>query len=302
MEELRATWPDGLEDELIRELLDNQSPFFLLPEMTTEPAEDAIMNRLISSTSTVYSEPTISEDLEDAFSTTTSKDHQHQELSQPRISALMERGLNKVENKNTLKIKSYSNAMADDGYKWRKYGQKAIKNSPHPRSYYRCTNPRCNAKKQVERSSEDPQTLLITYEGLHLHFAYPHSFIPAESQPINPTIKKAKKTHDQTQQILQELQESSADLTTPPDLQQQQQLFLRTSLDYPQEWDPEGMVVPQGLLEDVVMPFMIPNPLNNNTSPNYSSCSSYPSPPPSPPLFWSCATHSSACFDIGIEH
>ncbi|KAG6693037.1 hypothetical protein I3843_10G138300 [Carya illinoinensis] len=297
MEELTATWPDGLEDELVRELLDNQSPFFLLPEMTTETAEDAIMNGLIS-TSPVYSESTISEDLEDAFSATTSKDHQHQELSQPRISALMEIGLNKVGNKNTLKVESYGNAMANDGYKWRKYGQKAIKNSPHPRSYYRCTNPWCNAKKQVERSSEDPQTLLVTYDGLHLHFAYPH-FIPAESQPINPTIKKAKKTHE-TQQIQQELQESSADLTTPPDLQQQQ-LFLRTSLECPRERDPEGMVT-QGLLEDVVMPFMIPNPLNNNTSPNYSSCSSYPSPPPSPPPFWSCAALSSTCFDIGIEH
>lgn len=84
MEELTATWPDGLEDELVRELLDNQSPFFLLPEMTTETAEDAIMNGLIS-TSPVYSESTISEDLEDAFSATTSKDHQHQELSQPRF-------------------------------------------------------------------------------------------------------------------------------------------------------------------------------------------------------------------------
>lgn len=50
------------------------------------------------------------------------------------------------------------------------------------RSYYRCTNPRCNAKKQVERSIEDPDTLIITYEGLHLHYTYP--FLMLNSPPI----------------------------------------------------------------------------------------------------------------------
>lgn len=53
------------------------------------------------------------------------------------------------------------------------------------RSYYKCTNPRCNAKKQVEKSSDDPDTLIVTYEGLHLHFAYPFSPVGPFSQPIN---------------------------------------------------------------------------------------------------------------------
>ncbi|GMH01782.1 hypothetical protein Nepgr_003621 [Nepenthes gracilis] len=44
----------------------------------------------------------------------------------------------------------------EDGYRWRKYGQKAVKNSPFPRSYYRCTNSKCTVKKRVERSSENP--------------------------------------------------------------------------------------------------------------------------------------------------
>ncbi|KAE9596337.1 hypothetical protein Lal_00048684 [Lupinus albus] len=57
----------------------------------------------------------------------------------------------------------------EDGYRWRKYGQKAVKNSPYPRSYYRCTTQKCNVKKRVERSFEDPNTVITTYEGQHNH-------------------------------------------------------------------------------------------------------------------------------------
>ncbi|KAJ4912567.1 putative WRKY transcription factor 28 [Raphanus sativus] len=57
----------------------------------------------------------------------------------------------------------------EDGYRWRKYGQKAVKNSIYPRSYYRCTTQKCNVKKRVERSFQDPTVVITTYEGQHNH-------------------------------------------------------------------------------------------------------------------------------------
>ncbi|KAI6702071.1 hypothetical protein NL676_011207 [Syzygium grande] len=59
--------------------------------------------------------------------------------------------------------------ILDDGYRWRKYGQKAVKNSGHPRSYYRCTHHTCTVKKQIQRLSTDSSIVVTTYEGIHNH-------------------------------------------------------------------------------------------------------------------------------------
>ncbi|XP_019086219.1 PREDICTED: probable WRKY transcription factor 34 [Camelina sativa] len=61
-----------------------------------------------------------------------------------------------------------SGAPADDGYNWRKYGQKLVKGSEYPRSYYRCTHPNCEVKKKVERSREG-HIIEIIYVGSHNH-------------------------------------------------------------------------------------------------------------------------------------
>ncbi|XP_059643500.1 probable WRKY transcription factor 49 [Cornus florida] len=290
MEELKATWSDGSEEELVRELLDDESPFFVLPhegnesKSSPDPNESSI-NKLMS---TLYSGPTI-QDIDCALSVTNYK-HHFQDIAQARFS-ILEKGWSKVDNKYTLKINSCGDAMADDGYKWRKYGQKSIKNSPNPRSYYRCTNPRCSAKKQVERSTYDPDSFIVTYEGLHLHFAYPYFL--GETQHDNPPSKKPKEIIQQAQsneaQATPDVSESPViDITDPP--------LLSTFMDHQQNGLAQGEMGPQGLLEDVV-PLMIRNPTNNMFSSKSSSSSSYPSSPSS--LSWS-PNYSTSCFDIGI--
>ncbi|KAE9596075.1 hypothetical protein Lal_00030869 [Lupinus albus] len=57
---------------------------------------------------------------------------------------------------------------SDDGYNWRKYGQKQVKGSENPRSYYKCTYPNCPTRKKVERSL-DGQITEIIYKGSHNH-------------------------------------------------------------------------------------------------------------------------------------
>ena len=57
---------------------------------------------------------------------------------------------------------------AKDGYSWRKYGQKQLKDAESPRSYYKCTRDGCPVKKVVERSFDGFITE-ITYKGRHNH-------------------------------------------------------------------------------------------------------------------------------------
>ncbi|BBG95207.1 WRKY DNA-binding protein 7 [Prunus dulcis] len=79
----------------------------------------------------------------------------------------------KSKVKRVVRVPAISMKMADippDDYSWRKYGQKPIKGSPHPRGYYKCSSQRgCLARKHVERALDDPTMLIVTYEGDHNH-------------------------------------------------------------------------------------------------------------------------------------
>ncbi|XP_062215042.1 WRKY transcription factor 71-like [Phragmites australis] len=64
--------------------------------------------------------------------------------------------------------------LPEDGYEWNKYGQKFIKNIQKIRTYFRCRDKRCGAKKKVEWQPRDPSSdLRVVYEGAHRHGSPP---------------------------------------------------------------------------------------------------------------------------------
>ncbi|OVA17217.1 DNA-binding WRKY [Macleaya cordata] len=87
--------------------------------------------------------------------------------------------------------------ILDDGYRWRKYGQKVVKGNPNPRSYYKCTSVGCPVRKHVERACHDLRAVITTYEGKHNHD------VPAArgSGSINRPITTSIASHDNNNNV-----------------------------------------------------------------------------------------------------
>ncbi|XP_010260137.1 PREDICTED: WRKY transcription factor 44-like isoform X2 [Nelumbo nucifera] len=90
----------------------------------------------------------------------------------------------KVRDPNVGVQSSTDSEILGDGFRWRKYGQKVVKGNPYPRSYYRCTSPKCNVRKYVERALDDPKSFITTYEGKHNHeMPIARNLNPVASEP-----------------------------------------------------------------------------------------------------------------------
>lgn len=129
--------------------------------------------------------------------------------------------------------------LLDDGYKWRKYGQKVVKGNPYPRllhnslktasfllsvpdlliwpklstdeecgklyrSYYKCTTPDCKVRKHVERAATDPRAVITTYEGKHNHE------VPiTKNNSHNTTARQQESSNNQTSNYSTDYQNNS---------------------------------------------------------------------------------------------
>lgn len=74
------------------------------------------------------------------------------------------------KRRRTIDSRVIVSATIEDGYAWRKYGQKLILNSKSPRCYYRCTHKPdhgCKALKQVQQLEDETKMYHITYFGHH---------------------------------------------------------------------------------------------------------------------------------------
>ncbi|CAK9177798.1 unnamed protein product [Ilex paraguariensis] len=78
--------------------------------------------------------------------------------------------------------------ILDDGFRWRKYGQKAVKNSIYPRSYYRCTHHTCNVKKQAQ---EEVYTTGTGKNGTNPIIQDYEFYSATQEQELGPKLKWA---------------------------------------------------------------------------------------------------------------
>ncbi|CAK9187625.1 unnamed protein product [Ilex paraguariensis] len=148
-------------------LMPTQSQPLLSPGSTVPESSEVVNTPATPNSSSISSSSTEAAN-DDQQAKTVEEEEQDQEKTKKELKPKKKNQKRQREPRFAFMTKSEVDHL-DDGYRWRKYGQKAVKHSPFPRSYYRCTTVGCGVKKRVERSYADPSIVVTTYEGTHTH-------------------------------------------------------------------------------------------------------------------------------------
>ncbi|KAJ0913909.1 putative transcription factor WRKY family [Helianthus annuus] len=90
--------------------------------------------------------------------------------SAPKTSQFAPKLKKRKNQQKRVVVQVTADGLSSDPWAWRKYGQKPIKGSIYPRSYYRCsTSKGCMARRQVEQSCTDSSIYILTYTADHNH-------------------------------------------------------------------------------------------------------------------------------------
>ncbi|KAI3693649.1 hypothetical protein L1987_76597 [Smallanthus sonchifolius] len=90
--------------------------------------------------------------------------------SAPNKSQLAPKLRKRKNQQKRVVVQVTADGLSSDPWAWRKYGQKPIKGSIYPRSYYRCSSSKsCMARRQVEQSCTDSSIYILTYTADHNH-------------------------------------------------------------------------------------------------------------------------------------
>jgi hypothetical protein len=147
----------------------------------------------------------------------------------------------------------------------------------------------------VERSTEEADTLIVTYEGLHLHYTYSH-FLQPPPQPKKPKLHSAAGPSPPPPQPIIMLEDldgpAQQDITTGPldaaAMAPAALCYLDDMFEQPAFFEElqQQHVTNGGLLEDMV-PLLVRRPCSSTgaaTATTGSSSTTSPPPAPSPEL------------------
>lgn len=183
-----STWPDNLPSnriKAIQELTQGKHLTIKLRELLEQPEKsdrksiDGVVVQILGMFENTISAINSSSNETSAIPTTgdtrspSSWDDQKSEDSSESVKTITPRKTKRgcyKRRRNSSACTKVTSTLIDDGYAWRKYGQKAILDAKHQRNYFRCTHKieqGCLATKQVQKTDDEPPKYKITYNGHH---------------------------------------------------------------------------------------------------------------------------------------